>query len=198
MTARSWILPQAEWTGPGTPSPDALLVAERARQVVLSWAEDAPDADWRQGHLFTEDWHLSWRYLGERVRIVALGAESSANSPLPTDTWGEPGATVDLGDLKTNTREVVLWGRRQPGDEMWLELRIPNLMTPPEQHPQDHGEAHSDEHVRRTLRFVAYREPGTGEAVMSRYIGIGYKRTDGDDRTFEPLSAPGAQAGSDT
>jgi hypothetical protein len=162
-------------------------MAERARQVVLSRAEDAPDEEWRKGHLFTEDWHLRWRRLGDRVRVVALGSDSSTGDFPSTDSWGESEATRSLEDLDSTAREVVLWGRRQAGDEMWLELRIPNLMTPPEQHPRGHGEAHSDEHVRRTLRVVAYREPDTGEAVMSRYVGIGYKETDADDRTFETL-----------
>lgn len=182
MTASSWTFPRKKWAGLDTHQTSSILLAERAHQVVLSRAGDAPEAEWRRGHVFTSEWHLRWRRLGDRVRAVAIGAVPAASH------WDEPDASLDLDDTEASERQVVLWGRRQPGEGMWLELRIPNLMTPPTQHPSGHGEGFGDEHVRRTLRLTEYQDPSTGRTMIFRYSGIDYARTDGEDTTFEPLS----------
>ncbi|MFB6274113.1 MAG: hypothetical protein ABEL51_14580 [Salinibacter sp.] len=186
MIARSWTFPREEWAGPDAHPDASLLLAERARQVVLSRTGDAPETEWRRAHIFTTDWHLRWHRLGSQIRAVAIGEVPTAGG------WDEPDATLDLEDAETSEREVVLWGRRQAGEKMWLELRIPNLMTPPKQHPSGHGGGFGDEHVRRTLRFVAYQDASTGRTVIFRFAGIGYARTDGEDTTFEVLSGADA------
>jgi hypothetical protein len=76
---------------------------------------------------------------------------------------------------------------------MWLELRIPNVMTPPEQHPRDHApsaDALDGTHVRRVLQMVTYRVPGPDQGDFHRYVGLGYAQSDEADTTFEEADHP--------
>lgn len=181
MHARSWTLPLDAWTDAWTEGDwpeDALVLAEAADAVALAYRADVPsDAAWAAGDCFTEGWHVTWRRLGERVRVVACGP-----APLPEARWGEPHATLDLSGAEAEARQVVLWGRRNPGEELWIELRIPNLMTPPRQHPQGHDDHVAEDYVRRTLHVTTYRDPATRALLVHRYTGLGYASTDSQGR----------------
>jgi hypothetical protein len=189
MVVRSWVQSREDWAGPEAGTDGALLMAERPRQVVLGRSEDlpVPEDGWRQGHCFTPDWHLRWRRLGTSVRLVGFG-------PVPGRSgWGEPAAERSLDDLETTARSAVLWGKRQPGEQMWLELRIPNVMTPPTQHPQGHGPSDDEvgeSVVRRVLQMVTYRVPGQDSGDFHRYVGLGYAPSGEEDETFEKPDHP--------
>ena len=193
MNVRSWLLSHDDWSAVGGLGglDEGLVMAERPRHVVLTRRGDLPDADWRRGHCFTEDWHLRWRRLGDAVRLVGMW-------PVPDRSgWGEPDAEQSLTGEDATPRSAVLWGRQEEGEEMWIELRIPNLMTPPTQHPSEHepgapGLIDDADHVRRVLHFVTYSANGAAAPALHRYVGIGYARSDADDTTFEPEPHPAA------
>lgn len=191
MVARSWLLARENWTGLGAWAEESVVMAERPRDVVLGRPADLEEntgEGWSRGHCFTEAWHLRWRRLGTTVRLVGYG-------PVPTrGDWGEPDAERSLGDLDTEPRSAVLWGRQEEGEEMWLELRIPNVMMPPAQHPSGHDPPEQvrsgASHVRRVLQFVTYCSPGPGAMDFHRYVGVGYARSDAGDTTFEATEHP--------
>ena len=180
MQARSWTLPRSSWSEEATFPEDALLLTERADEVLLARAGDASVKHSVRGHCFTADWHVRWRRLGAQVRLVGMGTVPGASA------WGEPQSTRDLTSFDASEDRIILWGRRQPEEVMWLELRIPNVMMPPEQHPADHGPEHPSRPIRRFLRVVTYRDP-TGRARFYRYTGLGYAEVDADDSTFDLL-----------
>jgi len=169
-------------------------MAESAHQVILTdlktlrqsqadeFESDEPSAiaTWRRGHVFTEDGHARWRRLGQSIRVV------SAGGPVP-DSWEAPAHAKDLDFARVEMRDVVLWGRRQPGEKLWIEVRIPNLMTEPSHHPSDHGKAHADQHVRRVLTVATYRHPDSADVLFHRYQGLSYARTDEDDVVYDSL-----------
>ena len=186
MHARSWTLPAADWHAAWTAGDwpdDALVLAEAADDVVLAYRADVPrGATWTAGDCFTADWHVTWRRLGGRVRVVACGP-----APLPK-AWGDPHATLDLGGAEAEERRVVLWGRRNAGEDLWIELRIPNLMTPPRHHPAGHDAAVAEDTVRRALHVTTYRDPETRALLLHRYTGLGYARTDDEGRDLAFVS----------
>jgi hypothetical protein len=119
--------------------------------------------------------------------------------PVPDRTgWGETDAEQSLASEDATARSAVLWGKREEGEEIWLELRIPNLMTAPTQHPSDHEPSSGPEamggarHVRRVLHFVTYPAGDATTPDLHRYVGLGYARSDADDTTFEPTAHPAA------
>jgi hypothetical protein len=73
---------------------------------------------------------------------------------------------------------------------MWLELRIPNVMEPPTQHPEDHGAEASGDLLRRVLHLVTYEAPGGAADVFHRYVGLGYARSDEEETTYDVLDHP--------
>jgi hypothetical protein len=183
MQARSWTLPHSSWGDDVAFPEEALLLMERADEVLLARVGDAVVKNGVRGHCFTADWHLHWRRLGARVRLVGMGEVPGASG------WGEPQSAQDLGAYDAEENRVVLWGRREPEETMWLELRIPNLMVPPRQHPADHGPESLDRSLRRFLRVVTYRD-ATGRACFHRYAGVGYAAVDPEDSTFDVLDHP--------
>jgi hypothetical protein len=117
-----------------------------------------------------------------------VGGVEKAGEAFVPESWGEPDQVRDLSAATTEERDIALWGRRQPGEDLWLEVRIPNLMTEPDQHPTGHGASVEDTFVRRVLQVRTYRDPESAEVLAHRYEGIGYARTDDDDAVYEPLS----------
>jgi hypothetical protein len=148
---------------------------------------------WRRGHCIAQSGHVRWRRLGQKLRVVVAGAPDVPEGRGPEDWvpegWGAPDETRDLPTAEAESREIVLWGRQQPGEALWLELRIPNLMSAPDQHPAAHDEEVRDEYVRRCLQVVTYRDAASGRALYHRYTGITYARTEEGDRAFERLEA---------
>lgn len=191
MDVRSWLLPREDWLGVSARD-KGLVMAERPQQVVLGRPGDLPDAEWPLGHCFTEEWHLRWRRLGDTVRLVGMG-------PVPgRPEWGDPDTEQSLAGEDATPRSAVLWSKQEEGEEMWLELRIPNLMTPPTQHPSGHEPPSGPEamdgarHVRRVLHFVTYPSGDAATPDLHRYVGLGYGRSDANDTTFEPTAHPAA------
>lgn len=183
MIARSWTHSSSDWPAHKW-ADDALVMAERAEDVVLARASDLPAGDWYRGHCFTADWHLRWRRMGRVVRAVGLG-------PVPVRSdWPEPDAKRSLEEFDAEARSLTLWGKRQPGEAMWLELRIPNVMEPPTQHPEDYGTNIPDELLRRVLQVVTYEGPGGEAEVFHRYVGLGYAQSDDEETTYEILDHP--------
>jgi len=184
MIARSWTRSLDNWAGLGPWTDAALVMAERAEDVVLARASDLPDGDWYRGHCFTEDWHLRWRRMGSDVRAVGLG-------PVPVEgDWPEPDAERSLEEFDTEARSLTLWGKRRPEEKMWLELRIPNVMEPTSQHPEDHGAEASGDLLRRVLHLVTYEAPGGEADVFHRCVGLGYARSDDEETTYDVLDHP--------
>ena len=184
MIAQSWTQPVGDWPGLGPWADDALVMAERAEDVVLARAADLPEGTWYRGHCFTADWHLQWRRMGNAVRAVALGPVPAVND------WPDPIAEQSLEEYDTEARSLTLWGKRQPGDAMWLELRIPNVMRPPTQHPAGHGTEQEDDLLRRVLHVVTYEGPGGDADVFHRYVGLGYVRSDDEETTYDVFDHP--------
>lgn len=179
MNLRSWTLSQDDWTFSEDAPPDAIFLAEGLRTTALSRYGDRPDADWRQGHVFTDAWHVRWRRLGHQVRVVVAGA------PPALVPEGAPGHTLDLSTANTAPYQYILWGRRNAGESFWLELRIPHFMEPPHDHPAEHGDEVAGTAVRRLLRSVRYLDPDTGATVFERFTGLTYAASNEDDTTFE-------------
>lgn len=190
MELSSWTLPctdfQAFWSSwPETP----LVMAESPRSVVLASTADLPMSgsdgetmrQWDRGHVFTSRRHVQWRRLGDRVRVVA------AADGFQNDAWGRPDEVRSLDAVRTASREIVLWGRRRPGEDLWLELRIPNLMSAPDQHPSGHDASVRNAFVRRCLNVVTYSDETNGQVLHHRYTGLTYARTGEDDAVFEPV-----------
>lgn len=193
MVVRSWLLSREDWPGVGPWANGTVLMAERPRNVVLGRPDDLEenfDGEWRRGHCFTEEWHLRWHRLGTAVRLVGFGSVPERSE------WGDPAAERSLEDLNAEPRSVVLWGQQEEGEEMWLELRIPNVMTPPTQHPSGHAPTEQMQleagQVRRVLQFVTYRSPDPSATDFHRYLGVGYARSDDEDTTFDVLGHPAA------
>jgi hypothetical protein len=186
MTLQSWDLaPEAFEEHLADCPGDAYLMAERADQVALARWDDARDQRWTRGHLFTGSWHLRWRRLGTKggVRLVACGDDA----PVPGDAPDHP--PEELPD-EAKDRHVVLWGRRQSGEDFWLELRIPHVMAPPLLHPapQSDEPPQSDHTERRLLQVTTYRDPDTHRHQWHRLTGIARARSDDDNTTFDLLS----------
>lgn len=184
MRLQTWLLSFKDMSLPSVLSDQTLFLGEAPGTVALCYHGDRPEAEWTRMDVFTEEWDLRVQRLGSQARVVAAG-------PVPgTDTWGEPAASQPLGEASTETRHALLWGRRNEGESMWIELRIPHLMTAGDQlHPEGHGQAHTDKMVRRRLRIVRHTDPHGGEVLFQRYAGLDYARTDADDTSIEPISA---------
>jgi len=194
MIVRSWTRSFDDWAGLGPWADGALVMAERAEDVVLARASDLPEGEWYRGHCFTADWHLRWRQMGERVRLVGLGPvppqEDSPQEDSLQEDWPEPEAKRSLEDYDRTPRSLTLWGKRRPGEAMWLELRIPNVMAPPSQHPEEHRPGETDDLLRRVLQVVTYEAPGGEDEVFHRYLGLGYAQSDDEETTYDVLGHP--------
>ncbi len=182
MTLRSWLA-----TPPGSALPDelpgeALFLGEAPDAVALSHWGDAPEARWTRADVFTSEWNFRFRRLGDAMRVVAAG-------PVPgAGTLGEPDREVSLGEAEADPKHIMLWGRRNAGEAMWIELRVPHLMTADAGlHPDGHGKEHSDQMVRR--RLVVARHEGDEGSFFHRYTGLSYAKTGPDDTFLEPLSS---------
>ena len=187
MDLTSWTLPHdALDLLPEVLPSEALVMASSPRHVALTTLGDIdalPAASlwpaYDQGHVFTNDWHIRWRNLGDRTRVVVAG-----DAPLP-GSWESLEATRDLAGADTEALQVILWGRNQPHDGLWIELRIPNLMSSPDQHPADHAAAVDDAYVRRYLQAVTYRDANTASTLFTRYTGLAYAASSDDDTVFD-------------
>lgn len=181
MTLRSWTRPASDALFPDTLPSDALFLADSPDTVALCRFGDAPrpTLSWNHADVFTPDWTLRVQRLGAQVRVVAAG-------PVPgLDAWGKPDATTSLAEATPHNAKAVLWGRQNEGESLWLELRVPHLMTADNHlHPRDHGDAHADDMVRRFLNVVRYER--NGQTCFHRYTGLAYATADEDDTTFDP------------
>jgi len=186
MTLRTWLLTYEDVSLLSDLPDRALFLGEAPGTVALCYLGDRPDAAWTRMDVFTEEWNLRVQRLGAQARVVAAG-------PVPgADTWGTPADTLSLEETITELRHALLWGRRNEGEPMWIELRIPHLMTAADRlHPDGHGQSHMDQMVRRCLRIVRHAELEGGNVFFQRYAGLSYARTDADDTTLDLLSAPG-------
>jgi len=183
MNLRSWNRFASDSLFPeGLPS-DALLLAGSPDMVVLCRYGDAPDIKWSRADVFTPDWNLRLRRLGGTVRAVGAG-------PVPgVESWDEPAVTESLDEATESLDQIVLWGRQNAGESLWLELRIPHLMTTENHlHPKDHGSRHRNQMVRRCLQVVRYDHDG--EVLFHRYTRLRYARADSDDTTFQMIASP--------
>ncbi len=184
MTLKSWLRPTEEVFFPDGLPQDALLLGEAPDTVVLCRHGNRPEARWTRADVFTEDWNLRVRRLGDAARIVAAG-------PVPgLSGLGAPEETRSLSEEDVEEKRIVLWGRRNAGESTWLELRVPHLMSPETHlHPEDHGTEHTDQTVRRQLLTV--RHKGKSEnGGFQRYAGLRYAETDSDDTRLDPLPVP--------
>lgn len=182
MTLRSWTRSASEPLFPDALPGDALVLAESPDTVALCHFSDLPEPGhpWRRIDVFTPDWNLRLQRLGETVRAVAAGSVPGVSA------WDAPDATESLEEATPHNAQAVLWGRQNEGESMWLELRIPHLMTPHNHlHPDGHGEEHASQKVRRCLSLIRYEQDG--EPCFHRYTGLSYAETDAEDTTFDAL-----------
>lgn len=180
MLMRSWTLPASTSLLPSGLPQDALLLAEAPDTVALCRLDDIPNPTypWSRVDVFNADWNLRVHRMGTQIRAVAIGQVPGI------DTWGEPDAQTSLQEAEAQTTRVVLWGRKNPGESMWLELRVPHLMTVENRlHPDGHGADSDSKMVRRYLTMVRYEEGEEGY----RYTGLQYAHGNEEDSTFDPV-----------
>ena len=169
MNVHSWLIDESLWDAAWAGWPqDALLLAERFDRVVFADLKDESSSQWDQGHLFTTDWHLAWRKLGDRYRVVLVGEAVLE----PAASWEADVEPLSLPE-EGSREEAVLWGvKNTENTDEWIELYIPQIMSIPEQHPASSPVTTADESVRRMLQYTTYRDPETSEVVFHRYTGI--------------------------
>ncbi|WP_157621214.1 calponin homology domain-containing protein [Salisaeta longa] len=183
MTLRSWTRPADEPLLLDSTPEDAFFLAASPDTVVFCRIGDGPGSKfpWTRIDAFTEDWNLRVRRMGGQVRAVAAGAVPGL------EDWGPPHSEESLDDAQSSDARAILWGRQNEGETLWLELRVPHLMTPSNHlHPQGHDAAHRNRMIRRYLTIVRYER--NGRPCFQRYTGVAYAETDAEDKTFAPLA----------
>lgn len=191
MDLRSWTLSTDLFAAADAHWPaDALLMASSSRHVALARRAatlpgDQPWTAYDAGHVFTATWHAKWRRLGTSVRVVLAGPVSV---PGP---WPEPDHTRSLDGHDTEAVRLVLWGRQQNDEALWVELRVPHLMSPPDQQPSGHvgGADLAGGYRRRVLEGTTYRHPDTQAVFFTRYQRLRYAASDANDAVFEIQSS---------
>jgi len=182
MTLRSWLVSSPDLSLLDELPDEALFLGEAPGTVALTRCGDAPEAHWTRADVFTSEWNFRLRRLGDSVRMVAAG-------PVPgVESLGDADRQQSLSEAEAEKKHIVLWGRRNAGEAVWLELRVPHLMTADTGlHPEGHGGEHSDQMIRRRL-VVARHEDGNG-SLFHRCAGLSYAKTNADDTFLEPRSS---------
>ena len=182
--AQSWTVASDRWSAAwaGWSDPDAIVLAERPDQVVFAHRGDVPEGPWDRGDCFTADWHVTWQRLGARVRVVLVGTEP----PEGLAALGPPDDTLDLsGAASPQAEEMILWGVKNADAPLWIELRVPHLMRPPQLHPAGHAMPPDGEAARRLLQVTSYFDAQTGDFLIHRYTGIRHALTERDGTNLD-------------
>jgi len=185
MTLRSWLRPTPNPLFPDALPADALFLGEAPGVVALCRYGDVPETQWTRADVFTSEWNLRIRRLGDAARTVAAGSVPGLSQ------FGEAGREASLDEAGDDPKRVVLWGRRNAGETQWLELRVPHLMTPESDlHPRGHGTEHTGQMVRRCLVAAPHEvsDEESSDRPFYRYAGLAYAETDADDTFLEPIS----------
>lgn len=170
ITLRSWTIP--------TRKPDEGLISEGGEGIILGYRYDAvffgkaADTEWPRweaGHLFTPDWHVRWRRMGARTRLVSCGTVPGL------DALGAPHKVLGPVKIRQEIRRRFLWGERLPNEDFWLELRVPLIMREPDHHPSGPVPEFNEGPVRRYLETIVYRDARTGEFLFERFVRVGYE-----------------------
>lgn len=192
MKVFSWLIESEDWTQAWDHWPgDALVLADRFDEVVCCKRKDCPEPGWDQGHVFSESWHLSWRRLGDRYRVV-LAAEDLLSE---TETWGDATPIRDLSGIVPEPGEALLWGVKSYRDDpYWIELYIPHLMEPLHHdknrryplrhHPNEHAIPPVGQAACRLLQYETYRDKDSGAVMYHRFTGIVYAASKDDGSEY--------------
>ncbi len=76
-----------------------------------------------QGRIFSLEGEIRWRRVGEKMRVVYLGARNFTD--ILTDR------SDSLKNLEAKRSELILWGVRTDREQEWIEQHVPHRFSYP-------------------------------------------------------------------